>query len=311
MGQFFLDLWKVMYSKILAHTISYNGLQFNNNPTLHIPGGFLCMKEFSFFEVPTSISTEKYAMRHGEYVSPTEKKNRRIRLLFDILAESAEERWYRLRKVQRAFSPELNPSPFNPNLRKRLTFMDQSGKERECQCQVLKGVELSDFGNEKRASVSVELITNSAEIRSTIKTIIKTKNTRQGIKLGTKLPFSWQYYHEALEYQSVLDTPLNIICSITEAQSFPLNYLSVKCWSLLWQLHNINSLNTQVGDQIKIDSLQRRAYLIKGEEKSDITGLVALGSQWPRLTVEPTMVSVDCGRLEKVLDVDLVWQEVF
>nr|DAQ64230.1 MAG TPA: hypothetical protein [Caudoviricetes sp.] len=80
---------------------------------------------------------------------------------------------------------------------------------------------------------------------------------------------------------------------------------------MLWQLHNINSLNTQVGDQIEIDSLQRRAYLIKGEEKSDITGLVALGSQWPQLPLEPTMVSVDCGRLEKVLDVDLVWQEVF
>ena len=107
--------------------------------------------------------------------------------------------------------------------------MDQSDKERECQCQVLKGVELSDFGNEKRASVSVELITNSAEIRSTTKTIIKTQNTRQGIKIGTKLPFSWQYYHEALEYQGVLDSPLNIVCSITEAQSFPLNYLSVKC----------------------------------------------------------------------------------
>ena len=65
-----------MYNKILAHTVSYNGLDFVNSPLLHIPGGFLCLKEFSFFEVPTSISTEKYAMRHGEYVSPTEKKKR-------------------------------------------------------------------------------------------------------------------------------------------------------------------------------------------------------------------------------------------
>lgn len=77
--------------------------------------------------------------------------------------------------------------------------------------------------------MSVELITNAAEIRSATKTIIKTQNTRQGIKLETKLPFSWQYYHETLEYQGVLDAPLTIICRITEVNAFPLNYLSVKC----------------------------------------------------------------------------------
>lgn len=300
-----------MYNKILAHTVSYNGLEFCNSPNLSIDGGFLCLKEFSFFEVPTSISTEKYAMRHGEYVSPTEKKNRRIRLLFDIIAASAEERWIWLRKVQRAFSAELNPSPLNPNLRKQLTFMDQSGQERECRCQVLKGVELSDFGNEKRASVSVELITDSAEITSANKTIIKSQNTRLGIKLSIKLPFPWQYYREKVQYHGVLDAPLSIVCRILKTNAFPLNFLSVKCGALLWQLHNINSLNIQVGDQIEIDSLQRRAYLIRREEKSDITGLVALGSQWPYLPIEPTVVAIDCGRLEKVLDIDLIWQEVF
>lgn len=300
-----------MYSKILAHTVSYNGLQFNNNPNLALEGGFLCLKEFSFFEVPTTISTEKYAMRHGEYVSPTEKKNRRIRLLFDIIATSAEERRYWLRKVQRAFSPELNPSPLNPNLRKRLTFMDQSGKERECKCQVLKGVELSDFGNEKRASVSVELITDSAELRSAKKTVVSTHNTRLGVKLSPKLPFARKYYREKVQYQGVLDAPLSIVCQVLKANAFPLNFLSIKCGELLWQLHNINTLDPQVGDVIEIDSLQRRVFLQRGEEKSDITGLVVLGSQWPQLTLEPTMVSVDCGKLEKVLDIDLIWQEVF
>nr|DAT13967.1 MAG TPA: hypothetical protein [Caudoviricetes sp.]DAT30084.1 MAG TPA: hypothetical protein [Caudoviricetes sp.] len=39
--------------------------------------------------------------------------------------------------------------------------------------------------------------------------------------------------------------------------------------------------------------------------------MVALGSQWPILTVEPVMVSVDCGRIDKVLDIELTRQEVF
>ena len=55
-----------------------------------------------------------------------------------------------LKKVQRAFSPESNPSPFNPKLRKQLTFMDVDCDEWECNCQILKGIELSDFANEKR-----------------------------------------------------------------------------------------------------------------------------------------------------------------
>lgn len=301
----------MMYSKILAHSVRYNGLDLVNSPSLHLPGGFLCLKEFSFFEVPTSISTEKYAMRHGEYVSPTEKKNRRIRILFDILSESADERWYWLRKIQRAFSPEQNPSPLNPKLWKELTFMDQGGKERSCKCQVLKWVELSDFGNEKRASISVELITDSSEIRSAEKNTLRTHNTRQGVKLGVKSPTPWRYYREEIAYNGVLDAALSVVCTITKDGAFPLNYLSIKCGDLVWQLHNINALNLQIGDRIEIDWLQRHAFLWKWGEKTDITGMVALGSQWPILTVEPVMVSVDCGRIDKVLDIELTRQEVF
>lgn len=84
----------------MVHNVKYNGLYFLNSPFFRQPGGFLCLKEFSFFEVATQASTEKYAIRHGEYVSPTEKKNRRIRFLFDILAETEQERRALLKKYR-------------------------------------------------------------------------------------------------------------------------------------------------------------------------------------------------------------------
>jgi hypothetical protein len=45
-------------------------------------------------------------------------------MLFDIMANSEEQRWQLLKKVQRAFTPEANPSPFNKNLWKKLSFED-------------------------------------------------------------------------------------------------------------------------------------------------------------------------------------------
>ena len=113
------------YNRIMAYSVRYNGLTFVNNPLFRQSGGILCLKEFSFYEVATNSSSEKYAVRHGEYVSPTQLKNRRVRFLFDIIADSEEERRALLKKVQRAFTPELNPSPFNENLRKELSFLDR------------------------------------------------------------------------------------------------------------------------------------------------------------------------------------------
>lgn len=133
----------------MVHNVSYNGLTFVNSPR-RIGDGALVLKEFGFFEVPTVTKVEKYAMRHGEYVSPTEKRNRRVKILFDIIAPDEKARWAMLKKVQRAFSPVHDPSPTNPLLRKQLTFMDVEGSVREMQTQVIKGLELSDYANEKR-----------------------------------------------------------------------------------------------------------------------------------------------------------------
>ena len=211
------------YNKIMVRNVKYNGLTFLNSPYFRPVGGFLCLKEFSFFEVATQASTEKYAIRHGEYVSPTEKKNRRIRFLFDILADTEAERWERLKKVQRAFSPEQNPSPFNPNLWKTLTFEDVEGNERFTKCQVLKGVELSDFGNEKRVGISVELITDSPDFKNTsLNSLTGGRNTRMGRLLSTTLPFNRKYYREEINYEGVMDSPCIITCRITDNTSpFP------------------------------------------------------------------------------------------
>ena len=216
------------YNRIMVHSVKYNGLTFLNSPYYCKPGGFLCLKEFSFFEVATQATTEKYAIKHGEYIAPTEKKNRRIRFLFDIIANTEEERRKLLRKVQRAFNPEKNPSPFNPNLWKTLTFMDVEGFTWTCNCQVLKGVELSDFANEKWVGISVELITDSSEFKSINKNVIDDgRNTRMGRLLNTELPFYWQYYREPLNYGGVVDAPVLITCTLTDAAAFPNNIMNI------------------------------------------------------------------------------------
>ena len=275
------------YNKIMVHNVKYNGLTFLNSPYFRITGGFLCLKEFSFFELATVSSTEQYAIRHGEYVSPTLNKNRRVRLLFDILADSEEERRALLKKVQRAFSPEANPSPFNPNLWKKLTFEDVNGEEWFTNCQVLKGIELSDFGNEKRVGISVELITDSADFKNNA-TNKQTggRNTRMGRMLNTELPFNRKYYKEEVNYEGVTDSPMVVKCIITDNTN-PCpngNIQLIHDYEGGYETFRINGLEEiqrGLSDEIIIDSDKRRVYLKQGENEQDITGLVELGSERP------------------------------
>lgn len=304
------------YNRIMVNNVRYNGLTFLNSPYYNKAGGFLCLKEFSFFEVATQASTEKYAIRHGEYVAPTEKKNRRIRFLFDIIANTEEERRKLLRKVQRAFMPETNPSPFNHNLWKKLTFMDVEGFTWTCNCQVLKGVELSDFANEKRVGISVELITDSSEFKSSNKnTIDDGRNTRMGKKFNTVLPFYYEYYRDAINYGGVVDAPILLTCTITDAT----NPIPNKVLNLVHDYEggyetlqlNLDGITFNVWDKIIIDSDKRRAYLEQPELTEDITGLVTLGSQRPLLQVGSNNIAVDTGAVFKVMDVNIEWYDIF
>jgi len=276
------------YNKIMVHNVKYNGLTFLNSPYFRPAGGFLCLKEFSFFEVATVASTEQYAIRHGEYVSPTLNKNRRVRFLFDILADTEEERRALLKKVQRAFSPEQNPSPFNKNLWKKLTFEDVNGEERVTNCQVLKGIELSDFGNEKRVGISVELITDSPEFKNT-DTNKQTggRNTRMGRVLDTKLDFNRKYYREEINYDGVKDSPVIITVKVTDASN-PIphgNLQVIHDYEGGYETFRIDlsGVTLYLDDEIKIDTDKRRVYLTHNGVEADITGLVELGSERPLL----------------------------
>ena len=74
------------YNRVMAYNVKYNWLTFVNSPFIQQEWWSLVLKEFSFFEVATQSKTEKYAVKHWEYVNPTQMKNRRIRLLFDVIA---------------------------------------------------------------------------------------------------------------------------------------------------------------------------------------------------------------------------------
>ncbi len=167
-----------MYERLLAHNVQYSGLTFISSPW-NVGNGICVLKEFSFFETPSVTNVAKYAMRHGEYVSPRESTNRRVKILFDIIAPTAKQRWILLRKVHKAFSPAYDPSPTNPKVRKKLTFMDIEGNTWQMQTQVMQGLQLSDYANEKWVGLSVELIARDPMIFSEhLHTLVDRNKTR-------------------------------------------------------------------------------------------------------------------------------------
>lgn len=286
----------------MVYKVEYNWLTFLNNPYFIQEWWSLILKEFSFFEVATSANTEKYAIRHWEYVSPTEMKNRRVRLLFDIVANSEEERRALLRRVQKAFAPENNPSPFNSRLWKNLSFLDVDCTEWNCKCQVYKGIELSDFANEKRVWISVELITDSPYFYSSQVNSITTRNTQMWIKLPVKLPFKRQYYKGVINYSWVMSAPAKVVLNILENDSsyYPMNKIKVICqndeWLSVLYIENINEIWIEVGNLITIDTENRKCYLTNNGWTEDISWLIALGSQRPYLVWWTNVLAIDTAQ---------------
>lgn len=305
------------YNKIMAYKVEYNGLRFLNNPTTIEDWGSLVLKEFSFFEVATQSKTEKYAIQHWEYVSPTMMKNRRIRMLFDIIAHNETERRALLKRVQRAFTPEQNPSPFNERLWKNLSFLDVDCKEWNCKCQVLQGIQLSDFANEKRAGISVELITDSPYFTSSQEYTLTTRNTLMWVKLPVKLPCKWQYYKWAITYNGVANSPLRITLNIldTDSSCYPFNKIKIlhQTADVLESFHltNISSLELEVWNKIIIDTEKRRAYLENNSWTTEITGLVDLWSIRPNLENWANIIAIDTGVYDECVEAVIKRNDLF
>lgn len=305
------------YNKIMAYKVEYNWLRFLNSPYSLEEWWSLVLKEFSFFEVATQSSTDKYAIRHWEYVSPTMLKNRRIRILFDILANSETERRALLKKVQRAFTPDNNPNPFNENLWKELSFLDADCEEWKCKCQVLQGIQLSDFANQKWAGISVELITDSPYFYSSKEYSLTTKNTQMWRKLSTKLPFKWKYYKWLINYDWAIDSPLNVELNILNSNIslYPYDAIKVICQSEdgIWAFYidDIDSLWLTNWNKIVIDSDNRRCYLLTNDWKEDITGLVRVWSSRPSLVLWANIVAIDTGVWDECIEAALKWKDLF
>lgn len=302
----------------MVHNVEYNWLRFLNNPFFRNEKWFLCLKEFSFFEVSTSASTEKYAIRHWEYVSPTLKKNRRIRMLFDIIADSEEKRRFLLKQVQRCFSPEQNPSPFNENLWKKMSFQDVNWDTRECNCQVIKGIELSDFWNEKRCWISVELITDSSEFKNSYTQTFKDwRNTRFGKRMLEPLWFGieYEYYRDVIKYEWVIDWTFRMRLQIVENNPVPNNKINITHeWNgeiEALQIADVDELGLEKWDMIILDTDERRAILISKSWFTDITWMITLWSQRPLLKLWDNIIAVDSWASEKTINVEIEWNEVF
>lgn len=301
----------------MVYKVEYNWLRFLNNPAFIEEWGSLILKEFSFFEVATNANSEKYAIRHWEYVSPTEMKNRRIRFLFDIVANSEEERRALLKRVQRAFTPEANPSPFNKNLWKDLSFLDVDCAEWKCKCQIYKWIELSDFANEKRVWISVELITDSPYFYSNQEYSITTTNTMSWIKLPVKLPFKRQYYRWVINYNGVISTPARIDMEILQNNSsfYPMNKIKIVCNSENWyevlHLENISSLWLSIWDKIMIDTKNRRCFLTTVNWTEDITWLVSLWSWRPYLVWWTNVISIDTWDWRESIEAQITRNNIF
>lgn len=305
------------YNRLMVYNVKYNWLTFVNNPFFRQEWGTLCLKEFSFYEVATQSSSEKYAIRHGEYVSPTLLKNRRIRFLFDILADSEEERRTLLNKVQRAFTPESNPSPFNENLWKDLSFMDVDGNVRNCKCQVYQWLQLSDFANEKWVWISVELITDSSYMKSGQEFSQTISNTLPWIKLQTKLGFP-RIYYRSVNYDGYIEAPVKVEMQILNADTSLYPYNKIKIvhdsdyyWKRAMYIWNVNDLWLGVWDKIIVDTDKRRCYLVNSDGTEDITGLVSLWSQRPVLVNGENKFWIDVWVRDHVINAEIKRNKVF
>ena len=305
------------YNRVMAYNVKYNWLTFVNNPLYRREWGILCLKEFSFYEVATNASSESYAIRHWEYVSPTTLKNRRIRFLFDIIASSEEERRALLNKVQRAFAPENNPSPFNKNLWKNLSFMDVSGTVRECKCQIYRWIELSDFANEKWIWISAEVITDSSYMKSQKEFHQEITNTQSWIKLPTNIPFERTYYRY-IDNQWVMEIPLTISMRIdnNNPSKYPYNKIKVvfrheDSEMRVLHINGVNGLWLSVWDKIILDSENRRCYHENSEWKTDITGLISVWSERPILQSGNNQIWIDVWVWDTVITADVKRNKVF
>lgn len=305
------------YNRLMVYNVKYNWLTFVNNPFFKQEWGVLCLKEFSFYEVATHSSSEQYAIRHGEYVSPTLLKNRRIRFLFDILADSEEERWALLNRVQKAFAPESNPSPFNENLWKDLSFMDIDWNVRKCKCQVYKWIQLSDFANQRWVWISAEIITDSSYMKSEQEYSQTITNTLPWIKLQTKLGFPRTYYR-SINYDGYIETPTKIELTILNTDSSLYPYGKIKIihdsdtyWMRALYIESVNDLWLGVGDKIIVDTDKRRCYLVNSDGTEDITWLVSLWSQRPVLVNGENRIGVDVGVRDHVIDANVKRNKVF
>ena len=306
------------YNRIMVYNVKYNGLTFSTIPTTR--EWCLVLKEFSFFEVATNSKTEKYAIRHWEYVSPTEMKNRRIRLLFDVIANSEQERRALLKKVQRAFTPESNPSPFNNKLWKDLSFLDIDCIKWECKCQVLQWIQLSDFANQKRAWISVELITDSPYFYSNQEYSIETKNTLAGIKLPVKLPFYWQYHQKLvnISYEWIAESPLYIELEIldNDDENFPYDRIKIihqtEQGTEILYINEVIELWLNIGDKIIVDSENRRCYFQHWDTTQDISNLIEPWSDRPSLQLWSNLISIDTGvRENDSIEATIKWKNLF
>lgn len=304
------------YNRIMAYNVKYNWLTFVNTPFLQ-EWWCLVLKEFSFYEVATQSNTEKYAIKHWEYVSPTMLKNRRIRFLFDIIANDEQERRALLNQVQRAFTPDRNPSPFNDKLWKDLSFLDINCKEWKCKCQVLQGIQLSDFANQKRAWISVELITDNPYFESNREYSVKTRNTLMWIKLPTKLAFKRQYYKWVINYTWTLSTPTTIELNILDNDSSKYPFDKIKVirqqgdYLEVFHLEDITDLDLQVWDKITIDSNERRVYLENADWKTEITWLVKTWSIRPVLEWWLNTIAIDTGVRDECIEATIKWKDLF
>ena len=74
-------------------------------------------------------------------------------------------------------------------------------------------------------------------------------------------------------------------------------------------------LTLQQWDQIIVDSYEETIYKLSRGQKIDLSNQLSLNSEWPRL-LSPVdnnglIAIVDCGFIEKVLEVERNWSEIW
>ena len=302
---------------LIVRMVKYRGYLFSSSPEMVDRGRkfwFFSLKEFDRYHVETKKNITKYAFRHGSKVGATSNGVRTFNMTFTAFASSEEERFRLIQLVSAIFNPPgvMSDTAWFHDLE----FMTPDGTVRTTKAQVTTRPKIFDFNNQNWATFQVELVGKDwSFLFSKQKQTLQDTNTRLWFRLPISLPDKDKYYRDTVDYHGTSDAPVNVTITAKKDVTLPWVYIRTLNGGKLLTTMELWKLTLQQWDQIIVDSYEETIYKLSRGQKIDLSNQLSLNSEWPRL-LSPVdnnglIAIVDCGFIEKVLEIERNWSEIW